>query len=72
MRKIILILGFLLGFGFLAVYSVSVYIHRNDGRFNVGSGLHAGAAIDTRTGQMCLTIRPKEPSQVMPFCGDLR
>ena len=70
MRKLILILGFLLGFGFLAVYSVSVYIHRNDGRFKADGGVPM-VAIDTRTGQMCSTT-PQGTSKEMPFCGDLR
>ncbi len=59
-----------LGFAFLIVYAASVWVHRNDGRFREAGG-SMGGAIDTRTGQLCRTVRPNEPSQAMPFCGDL-
>ncbi len=69
MRKIFVFLGFVLGFGFLAAYSVSIYIHRNDGRFKIiGDGLRG--AIDSRTGQLCLTT-PSSGSSI-PICKDLQ
>lgn len=69
MRKTIVILGFVLGVGFLAAYSISIYIHRNDGRFQL-AGDALRMAIDTRTGQLCLT-GPSNGASV-PVCKDLQ
>ncbi len=70
-RKMFVALAFLLGFGFLAAYSASIYIHRNDGRFRVVGELPGGSTIDSRTGQMCITIGPGTPPDLPP-CRDLR
>ncbi len=69
-RNMFIALVFLLGFGFLAAYSASVYIHRNDGRFLVVGELPGGTTIDSRTGRMCTTIGPGSP--MLPPCRDLR
>ncbi len=69
MRKTIVILGFVLGLGFLAAYSISNYIHRNDGRFQLAGDALRGA-IDTRTGQLCLTTPTSGGS--VPACKDLQ
>jgi hypothetical protein len=72
-RKTIVILGFVLGLGFLSAYSVSIYIHRNDGRFILANDGLRGA-IDTRTGQLCLTTPPSDSSTrgPVPVCKDLQ
>ncbi len=69
MTKAIVILGLLLGLGFLTAYSVSIYIHRNDGRFQLAGDIPR-MAIDTRTGQLCLT-GPSSGASV-PVCKDLQ
>jgi hypothetical protein len=48
----------------VTIYATSVYIHRNDNRFKVIPDEH-GRAIDSRTGQRCLTLRSPEVSDVV-------
>lgn len=84
MKKLVASIAVLLAFGFLSTYAVSVYIHRNDNRFK--STDNPGAALDTRTGQLCLTVRAPQTAAVasensldkalnnkpVPFCGDIK
>jgi hypothetical protein len=56
--KLSLTLSFIVALGFLCDYTVSVYIHRNDGRFQPSPSERL-IAIDTRTGRACYSIPVK-------------